>query len=358
MGTRAVRALLATLLAAAPFVVLGGAPAVADVPGGSSGGGCGTVKYNRVGGGVAVRSLCSVPGGSAFHGGGGGGGSDPGCRFRRPKKDEDGHPIVDPDNPMVFIMEDAFGIWDYFEMSDINVVPFDEDPPAGTDFMDWVHSFPTFQDNAGGDRVFGVFCIDPEALNTSYLLPSITVPPTDPFWENLPAQLEQLTARLDLRKPTLAFTPGGPDIWNGFLTNAPYGVSMGNDIWNSVRANDVDRLGAWHLSVVASPVSAAVIVKRGHDVDTLNCAIGPDGPKKAVHLPRFDPPAQPLQNLPPCTFTARWAQGANISVSMRITYHVVGFIDNAVQIQRDEDVTSAVQTWPVVRAEAVNTQGN
>jgi hypothetical protein len=125
-----------------------------------------------------------------------------------------------------------------------------------------------------------------------------------------------------------------------------------------VQDSDVDRLGAWHLRVVASPVSAAVIVKRGSDTDTLNCAIGADGPKKQLHLPLFDPPAQPLQNLPPCTFTARWAEGAQITVSMRITYHVVGFIDNLVQFQQDEDVTSAPQTSPVVRAEAVNTQGN
>jgi hypothetical protein len=158
--------------------------------------------------------------------------------------------------------------------------------------------------------------------------------------------------------PTLAFTPGGPDVWGGFLTNAPYGVSLGNSaIWHSVRRQVVDALGAWQLTAVASPVSATVIVKRGHGTEEMHCDIGAHGPIAPTALPRFDPPAAP-KNLPPCAFTARWAQATSVSVSMRITYHVVGLIGNLVQVQRDETTTSGEQTWPVIRAEAVNTQGN
>jgi hypothetical protein len=295
-----------------------------------------------------------------FHGGSGGGGSDPGCPFRRAKMFDDGTYHEDPDRPGYDIMEDAFGLWDYIEMSDIHDVPFDSDPPRGGDFMAWVNSFPTYQDNAGGNRVFGVLCMDPTATTpTEYGgYPNVTVPPTDPFWGDLPGQLANLAAGIPLASPTLAFTPGGPAVWGGFLTNAPYGVSLGNDgIWHSVRSEVADALGAWRLTVVASPVTATVIVKRGGDTEEMDCAIGDDGPIAPSGLPRFDPPTKPA-NLPACAFTARWALATSISVSMRINYRVVGFIGNLVQIQRDEPATSAVQTWPVIRAEAVNTQGN
>jgi hypothetical protein len=300
--------------------------------------------------------MCTVPGSSVFHGGGGGG-SDPGCPFSRPKTFPDGTYHADPDRPGYYIMEDAFGLWDYIEISDINDIPFASyPPPDDVDFMAWVHSFPTYQDNAGGNRVFGVFCQDPAAsVPTFYGRPSISVPPTDPFWDDLPGQLDQLSSRIHLSAPTLAFTPGGPDVWGGFLTNAPYGVGMGNDIWHPVHDEDIDRLGAWHLRVVASPVAATVIVKRGSTSTEMNCAIDRHGPVTPVGLPRFDSPTSP-EHLPPCAFTARSTSDTKISVSMRITYHVVGFIDGMVQLQRDEQVTSLVQTWSVVRTEAANTQ--
>jgi hypothetical protein len=338
------------------------APAVSGPPVGG-GGGCGQVTYNRVGGGVAVRSLCSVPGGSVFQGGGGGGGSDPGCPFRRPKTFPDGTYHIDPDNPQYYIMEDAFGLWDYVELSTINQIPYEDNPPPGLNddqFMAWVHSYPTYQDNAGGNRVFGVLCEDPTASTpTEYGgYPNVSVGPNDPFWGDLPGQLDALAARIHLATPSLAFTPGGPDVWGGFLTNAPYGVILGNDgIWHPVHAQDVDALGAWRLSVVASPVTATVIVKRGNSTESMDCAIGVNGPVPPAGLPRFDPPAAPV-NLPPCAFTARWAQATSVSVSMRITYRVVGFIGTLVAIDRTETTTSAVQTWPVIRAEAVNTDGN
>ena len=94
---------------------------------------------------------------------------------------------------------------------------------------------------------------------------------------------------------------------------------------------------------------------RGHGREN---QLDDDGPVTLTGLPRFDPPADPLKNLPPCAFTARWAQATSVSVSMRITYHIVGFINNLAQPFPNQTTTSAVQTWPVVRAEAVNAQGN
>jgi hypothetical protein len=99
--------------------------------------------------------------------------------------------------------------------------------------------------------------------------------------------------------------------------------------------------------VVASPVSATVIVKIGNKTKEMNCALDENGPVEVDGLPRFDPRANPLK-LPSCAFTARWAAGTSVSVSMRITYHVVGFINDLAQTFPDQTTTSAVQTSPIV----------
>lgn len=341
-----------------PFVVWAAAPAQAAPTGGSAGG-CTTVKYKRVGGSLAVRTVCSAPG-SVFQMSGGDG-ADAGCSYPVIKIFPDGTPHLDPDSPYdnVYITEPSPtpGTWTYLEKSDWNDFPIDADPPAGTSFDDWMQTFPTFQENAGGDRVFQAICLGGGV--EYWLYPDVTVPPTDPFWNNLPGQLADLATQVPLATASLAFTPGGPDIWGGFLTNAPYGVSLGNQgIWHSVRRQKLDPLEAWRLTVIASPVSATVIVKIGNKTTETECTLDDDGPVTLTGLPRFDPPADPLKNLPPCAFTARWAEATSVSVSMRITYHVVGFINNLAQAFPDQTTTSAVQTWPVIRAEAANAQGN
>ena len=162
--------------------------------------------------------------------------------------------------------------------------------------------------------------------------PVVVVPPGDPFWDDLPGQLANLVAGIHLEKPTLLFTPGGPEVWGGFLTNAPYGVTLGDrGMWHSYQAHDVDGMGAWHLTGVATPVTATVIVNRGHGDEEMECDIGARGPVKQEGLPLFDPPTRP-KNLPPCAFTARSTDPTSVRVSMRITYRVVGFIDNLAQV--------------------------
>jgi hypothetical protein len=108
--------------------------------------------------------------------------------------------------------------------------------------------------------------------------------------------------------------------------------------------------------VVASPVKAVVVVKHGNSTKRMTCVLGEDGPI-TPKVPRFDPPSDPL-NLPPCAFTARWLPAAKISVSMEVTYRVVGFIDNVVQFNRTEVVPSGVETWSAVRADAANSKAH
>jgi hypothetical protein len=357
MGISRLRGLVATTLVVA-FVAWGTAPATAGpVPNGSAGG-CTTVKYKRVGGTFATSTVCSAPG-SAFQMSGTGGGADAGCSYPVIKIFEDGTPHHDPNYPdgQHYITEPSptRGTWMYLEKSDWHDFPVMENPPAGTSFDEWMATFPTYQEKAGGDRVFQAICLGESAQY--WLYDDVTVPPTDPFWDNLPGQLAELAAEVPLASPSLAFTPGGPDVWGGFLTNAPYGVSLANHgIWHSVQRQKLDSREAWRLTVVASPVKATVIVKIGGQTEEMDCKLDEDGPVTLDGLPRFDPPTHPVK-LPACAFTARWAEGASVSVSMRITYHVVGFINDLAQPFPDQTTISPVQTSPVVRAEAVNTKG-
>jgi hypothetical protein len=222
MGIARVRGLVAAVLAVAPLILWTPTPAVADAPSGTTSG-CGVIKYRRVDGAIKTAALCGAPGNSAFHSGGRGTASDPGCPMRIPKTNPDGTPMVDPDNPGAYLEEDTFGQWQYSEMSGENVVPIGADPPHGADFTDWVNSFPTYQQNAGGDRVFLVTCL---AGGSSYYVDRVNVSADDPFWLDLPAQLEAVRAKVPLAAPQIGFRPGGPGIWGGFLINAPYAVSL------------------------------------------------------------------------------------------------------------------------------------
>jgi hypothetical protein len=317
------------------------------------------VTFNRVGNSVGVRTICNLPG-SAFKMSGGDGGGDSGCHYPVIKIFEDGSPRHDPNSsdPNVYIteMSTTTGTWSYVESSNWHDVPIDANPPAGVSFDEWQLTFPTFQEAAGGNRVFKQICLGPDAEYWTY--PDVTVPITDPFWSDLPGQLADLVAQVPLESPSIAFTPS-TDVWGGFLTNAPYGVTLADHgIWHSVTKEKLDPLGAWRLTVVASPVSATVTVTIGNKTKEMDCKLGSKGPVTLTALPRYDPPGDPLKNLPPCAFTARWAKATSVSVRMRMTYHVVGFINGLAQTFPPQDTTSGLLTRPVVRVEAANSDAH